>query len=982
MVQGPSFAAIATLGDLSVPIQERVRVARHLKNLIIGHDQRKALAVRHGIVQHLADIIASGSKGKRRLELNGVSLSAHADHANAEEALRLQAILIIGSLASGGQAQPLCAADIPKLLVETLPGEHASRLSIATLQALLALASFWSTTDENLDYDFWSALFNDDSLNVFKSILTQNVKGSAAQQQITLVAELIAALPEESCSGIKALLTSCGLLDTLAALLVSHAVQNKIVSYRGDRSRLPYAPPGEWLPSVLAAVAAIIHGSSYRAHRFILASTIRDLFSQAETDSTEQRTMLGPRHGFVSFYESKLPPLHVPASKSVSHGSASGAFPALRALQNSKHGNGNTEASVLVSDIDHSNAVCGWLLVLTRSLRGYNRLRALRLLALVSNAIEAEPAGMSTKAEYAQKTRERQRQLSLLAVPLAVQLVQVANDTKPKDKINEQQELKLIKEQACSVLSLLIRGVKDLQIAAVEAGAIKHVCPFLKKSFDNVVPAKPMWSARPGMQLDANTPPSCRPGSLTFPPEVGHAMRCRESTLKALEAIAAKEDLHRKAIIDFGVVSCIIDSLKPLPENIPIEAHGRAQVTPKDGNTTRVILAACRAAQSMSRSVSVLRTSLIDGGIAKPLISLLNHESLDVQIAATDVCCNLLPDFSPMREDLSEGNVVRTLAEHARSNSPELRLSSLWALKHLVYNCPKEVKLAALEELGTGWLVGIIQGEQRETIGGGVSVGLSTPNAAGEQVDLLNPSSMELDEPTNEEDEAMDEDDEDGEMLFDEVSSTHYQASQMRSTLNPPAPAFNPKRFLSSIREMEQSGEYASRRDEAKIQQQALDFIRNFINGEDCMALSDHLMNAIGSAKVYELLTAKLSPVTRSGGRQVYNTTELVLSTIHVLIHLANASAKHRQLIIAQKPLLQAMLPHFNHVDHRVRVMSVWAVNSLTYIEDGDDRRDARQRSQELKAVGIEQAVRALQGDHNLDVRERVKTAIRQFETL
>ena len=63
-----------------------------------------------------------------------------------------------------------------------------------------------------------------------------------------------------------------------------------------------------------------------------------------------------------------------------------------------------------------------------------------------------------------------------------------------------------------------------------------------------------------------------------------------------------------------------------------------------------------------------------------------------------------------------------------------------------------------------------------------VSVGLSTPNAAGEQVDLLNPSSMDIDGPT--EDDDMDEK-EDGEVLYDESSSTHYQASQIRSTLNP-----------------------------------------------------------------------------------------------------------------------------------------------------------------------------------------------------
>jgi hypothetical protein len=386
----------------------------------------------------------------------------------------------------------------------------------------------------------------------------------------------------------------------------------------------------------------------------------------------------------------------------------------------------------------------------------------------------------------------------------------------------------------------------------------------------------------------------------------------------------------------------------------------------------------------MSRSVSVLRTSLIDGGIAKPLIALLDHPSLDVQVAATDVCCNLLPDFSPMREDLSDGKIVSLLVAHARSSSPTLRLSSLWALKHLVFSCPKELKIQTLEELGTGWLVGIIQGEQRESgsvPGGGVSIGLSSANAAGEQVDLLNPSSMDVDDPGTIE-EAMDEDDEDGEVLYDQAAGTHYQSSQLRSTLTPPPPAFNSKRFLSSIRDMEQNDEYNLRKDEAAIQQQALDFLRNLVNGEDCAALCDHIMNQIGSDKLYELLTSKLVPVSRVGGRNVFHPTELVLSTIHVIIHLANASAKHRQMLVAQKDLLQAMIPHFNHVDHRVRVMNVWAVNSLTWIEEDGDRKDARGRSEALRQLGIEQAVKNLQNDPNLDVRERVKTAMRQFETL
>ncbi|EME85594.1 uncharacterized protein MYCFIDRAFT_114590, partial [Pseudocercospora fijiensis CIRAD86] len=933
---------------------------KHLKNVLIGHDQRKELAVRLGIIQPLADIITSATKatGKQpRQESNGVSL--HQISAwTIDDELRLQAILIIGSLASGGQAflHPLCAADIPRVLVDALSTDIAPRLATAVLQGLKAIASFWAAADEPpVDYDLWFAIFNTDTQHVFDHILRQPTNTAPSKQQLRLVCEIISALPDvyNAPAATKALITNCGILDTLACLMVSHAIENKIVEYRGDISQLPHPPPDACLPSILAAIATVIAGSNYRAHRFILEPHIRDLFLHSGTDSADHRALFGARHGFANPHHSLLPPLHIPAYRTVTHNPSSNNFPALKSLQSGKQINGAQDYTPLVGDIDHSNAVCGWLIVLTRSMQGLNRLIALRLLALVSNAIDADPAGPSHRTD-----------------------------------VTERREMQGIQEHACSVLALLIGGNKDLQVAAVDAHAIKYVCPFLKKSFDNVTLAKPMWSAKPGAQVDPNAPASCHLGATILPPEISHSMRCRRGALKALEALAAKEDVHRRAIIDAGVVSCIIDSLKPFSPDLTEKSNGRIQITPKDGNTAPVVLAACRAAQSMSRSVSVLRTSLIDGGITKPLIQLLHHKSLEVQIAATDVCCNLLPDFSPMRDDLSDGKVISTLAEHARSNSAALRLSSLWALKHLVFACPKEVKMKTLEELGTGWLVGIIQGEHREATsapgGGGVSVGLSTPNAAGEQVDILNPSTMDVDEQPSYPSEAMDEDDEDGEVIYDEASSTHYQSSSLRSTLAGGSPAFNRQRYLASIREMEQNDEYTARRDEIAIQQQALDFVRNLINGDDCAALSDHLMLQIGSSKVYDLLREKLSPISRatSNGRAVYNPTELVLSTIHVIIHLANASPKHRQMLIAQKPLLQAMLPHFNHLDHRVRVLSVWAVNSLTWIEEDGDRKDARQRSSELRNVGIEQAVKALANDPNLDVRERVKTAMRQFETL
>jgi hypothetical protein len=126
-------------------------------------------------------------------------------------------------------------------------------------------------------------------------------------------------------------------------------------------------------------------------------------------------------------------------------------------------------------------------------------------------------------------------------------------------------------------------------------------------------------------------------------------MRYRENILKALAALVPFKDEYRKAICEHGVVPYIIDALKPRPSDAPADA-AMPRNTAEDGNPIPTILAACGTARMLTRSVSVLRTSLIDAGVAKPLFALLRHSDLEVQIAATAAICNLALDFSPMKE--------------------------------------------------------------------------------------------------------------------------------------------------------------------------------------------------------------------------------------------------------------------------------------------------------------------------------------------
>jgi hypothetical protein len=101
-------SALNELSNPSTP-QAQVTALQKLKNEIVGHEQRKEVAVTHGVVKLLAGLLRTEARkgGKRsRNVTNGHGSGVFDERRDVEEwttedELRFQATLVVGSLANG-----------------------------------------------------------------------------------------------------------------------------------------------------------------------------------------------------------------------------------------------------------------------------------------------------------------------------------------------------------------------------------------------------------------------------------------------------------------------------------------------------------------------------------------------------------------------------------------------------------------------------------------------------------------------------------------------------------------------------------------------------------------------------------------------------------------------------------------------------------------------------------------------------------------
>ena len=924
-----------------------------------------------------------------------------------------------------------------------VPGQNLSRIRIAALRALIAVAD---TIQAIPDFPFQNerypaaqqlaAAFNSRPvIDTFGELLSL----PGHPREVSLVAKLVSKICQQE--GCQSTLVKAGVLDLLSSRLAALIIYLGYVLPGVDApvvASLPSPPPKSELGSYLEAIRVIVNGSKYRTARFLYSPSIVAVFPTYRPQPPPINA--GPLLTGLSAQlqtnplERLLP--QIPSPQRKGENGFPRAFPSYGNQFGTPRDTSRASPERPFSSDDLDSPMFAWLLHIARSEEGLTRITALWLLKSVIGVLGSN----SLDPRIITSNGNRERVLAFLGIPILVKMIDYSSSpylrsTSSADHTIStavEQEKISIQEQAPFALADLVNGSKMLQTAAQEAAVIKKLAQLLKVSFHAIPPPKPMWSPEADSMLhsDAGLTGSTSPGPPGLTLRQLHAERCREGALRALGAMAGLLEDHRKEITKNSITPFLIDSLRPYSISATSASSGIFNLS---GNPVKVILAACFAARTLARSITVLRTYLTDAGIGRPVYELLKHPILDVKLSATDVIINLSAPGSPMQdsdhssnnnnnnissnkemETLVQTGTLDTLVEHAKSSSPTLRYLSLWALKHVILKSSFAGKTKCLHDFGTGLLVQILTGEDQAGQNQSPAASMGVSNAAGEQVDLLNAveQSMEMDDSDEEEQE-------DDDTMTDDMG-TLSRPSNLRSTSNNLH-----KSRLKAIKNAEQNPIILARRDDLQIQEQALDFLRNLINGTTCPDMIDNVYQNIGSTRIFDILISKLRPrtnpsssnasnnnsnnsnssttpkripfstptvpqpssttstnVNTSMTQLLYQPPEIINATILVIVHLAAGAPKHRQQVIAQKSLLQAVLPHFSHACGQVRGNCVQLVSNLLWVEDSSDGATGRQRALELRYAGIEERTRVLEQDAVADVREKAKIATAQFRDL
>ncbi|CAH0032021.1 unnamed protein product [Clonostachys rhizophaga] len=985
---------------------------RALKNEIVGHIQRKEAWVALGVLEPIVRTISSRSSltrpnGKESSQANPLAPA----YLSEEDGTKLQALQLVASFAHGGPTflAPLHACQaLPAILSNISPYINPPQIVIAALRALTDIADASALADSDSPLDLSSVadqVFTPLHLESFNAILSISSSKHLWQTQASLAAGLISRLCKEERQ--QNALTMSGVLDSLAAKLASFAVSEGFVvpgagitaQSDGLSGAFPEpAPSNSLLGPVLDAIATILGDSKYRAHRLVYAPAILAVFPSTQSlrqlfdlsSNVESAGRNYSKHLDLTAMECVLPAIPTSVPRSASTSQSSLANSERSDAQINTRSNQSRASSIWSSAAtpfkpfsepepdEMESPLIPWLVHLVRTRTDYERLVAASVLTSLYKA------DLGSKAV-------REMSLGLLVIPILVEMmIKIEKETKGSPmNMTAPLTQRVILERAPLVLARLINDCEYLQMSAFSCLAAETVTKLLKRAYLPVRASTEtqMWSPRHDNDMDVEEgSPVAQLGPRGQDPLIVHVVKVREATLKAVTAIALGKEEYRNALVREDVIPYVVQSLSEFP-NKPHPPKGAkdqpaitASSTPGYGtNPLSVIIAGCHAVRGLTRSVSILRTTIVDHDIAPAIFEYMKHPNVDVRSAATATMSNLVLEFSPVREMLTEKGVMKILCEHAHSDNPSLRLNAIWALKHFVGAVGADLKKACLEQLEPGWLVQLIIDDTQDT----ALYNSRTRSISGEDMDE-DQNNYPSSEPhrwiygAN--------------GIFHELDGS--QSTRLRQAENK----------LSEIRDSELNPVKKARNEDIAIQEQALQFVRNLTGHpgagggptetDETTEMIDFIFSEIGQDRLFDLLVSKLSPkvlrpfasrgsVPGRDSRVIYPQPQIIAPVIFILVHIAASVTRHRQLIIAQTELLKLLQKQSNNKDREVRVALCHLVSNLTYPDEGAESEGCKQRAQELKNLGFYHKLEALcQEDRDLDVRERAKTAVWQIEQL
>lgn len=131
--------------------------------------------------------------------------------------------------------------------------------------------------------------------------------------------------------------------------------------------------------------------------------------------------------------------------------------------------------------------------------------------------------------------------------------------------------------------------------------------------------------------------------------------------------------------------------------------------------------AACQLTRALSRSIAILRTTLVDSGIADQILDLLMEEERvydtrqgcvtdfasagrdghrdTVLVAASAALCNLITEFSPMQINMIEKGGIDLLVRLCESTSQGARMNAMWSFRNVLYKNDFKTKSRVMEAL-------------------------------------------------------------------------------------------------------------------------------------------------------------------------------------------------------------------------------------------------------------------------------------------